>query len=90
MTLAQTNKEMRKELESLTKEARVLSAIHGTLLRFMSENQRDQIKSEVRKSLSTQFTEEELSSYRKRNSGRLGCNTLEYEALKIIQPEEVK
>lgn len=90
MSLAQVNKKMRKELELLTRETRALSAIYGVLLQFMSENQRGQIKSEVRKTLSKQFTKEELDSYYRRNSGLLGRTALEFEALEIIKPKETR
>lgn len=89
-SLAQVNKGIRKELERLTKEAQVLSAIHGVLLQFMSDDQRDQIKSEVRKIICAQFTQEELNSYYKRNSGRLRCTVLESYVLEIVKPKETR
>jgi len=85
-SLAQTNKEMRKELELLSKEARALSAIYWGLLQFMSEDQRDQIKSEVRKIVSSNFTQEEVNSYYKRNSDRAFRTTLEFDICEIIKP----
>ncbi len=89
-SLAQVNKGIRKELERLTKEARVLSAIYGVLLQFMSDDQRDQIKSEVRKIVSIQFIQEEIDSYYKRNSDRSFRTILESDALEIIKPKETK
>lgn len=90
MSLAQTNKEMRKELELLTKEVRALSAIYWGLLQFMPEDQRHQIKSEARKIISAQFTQEEMDSYHKRNCDRIGRTTLEFEIMEIIKPKEEK
>jgi len=79
---------MREELELLTRETRALSAIYGVLLQFMSENQRGQIKSEVRKTLSEQFTKEELDSYYRRNSDRSSQTALKFDVLEILNPQK--
>jgi hypothetical protein len=88
MSSAQVNKKMREELKLLTRETRALSAIYGVLLQFMSEDQRGQIKSEVRKTISEQFTKEELDSYYGRNSDRSNQTALEFDVLEILNPRK--
>lgn len=86
MSLVQANKGIRKELELLTREVRVISAIYWVLLQFVSEDQKHQIKSEVSKIISAQFSQEEIISYHRRNSDRINRTTLEFEVLEIIKP----
>jgi len=88
MSSAQVNKKMREELKLLTRETSALSAIYGALLQFMSDNQRGQIKSEVRKTLGEQFTKEELDSYYRKNSDHLIQTALEFDVLEILNPQK--
>ncbi len=85
VSLAETNKKMRKEIELLRKEVRALSAIYWGLLQFTSEDQRSQVKSEMRNILSLNFSEEELNSYYKRSSDRAFLTTLESDIREIIK-----
>lgn len=87
---ARTNKEQRKELEQLRKEAGALSAIYWGLSQYLSESQKDQIKSEIREFINTNFAHEEVNSYYKRNSDRVVRTTLEYDICEIIKPGEAK
>jgi len=90
LNLAQTNKEIRKELELLTTEARALSAIYWRLQQLISEDQKDEVKSEARKFVSSNFTKEEIDAFYKRNSDRASHTALERDVLEIIKPQETK
>jgi len=90
MQLAETNKKMRKELELLTNDTLVLSAIYRVLLQFVSEDEINRIKLEVRKTVNQKFTKEEVDSYSKRSSDHIGRTTLEFQVGEILKSLEAK
>jgi hypothetical protein len=90
MGLAQTNKKIREELEQLNKEAMALSAIWQILINHLSVDQRNQIKSEVKALIRTQFSQETMSDYYQRHAGLVGRMALEHEALEVSKPQEKK
>lgn len=87
MDLAQQNKFIRKELERLTKESRVLSSIYVTLQSHLSEEQAKQVRSEVEAFVKSSFTEKEIEEYYRRNENRLRFSALESEILDITRPK---
>lgn len=90
MQLAETNKKMRKELELLTRDTFVLSAICRELQDFVSEDSIKQAKSQVKEAVRSRFSEEEVNSYSKRSSDRLVRTTLEFEITDMFKRLEAE
>jgi len=85
MDLAQQNKFIRKELEQLAKESRVLSSIYVTLQSHLSEEKTKQVQSEVEAFVKSNFTEKEIEEHYRRNESRLRSSALESEILDITR-----
>ena len=85
MDLAQKNKNIRKELERLTKESRVLSSIYTILSTYLTKDNTKQLQLEVKLFAKSKFTKSDMKQYYQNNVDRIILNALEYEILDIIR-----